>query len=286
MRLTFLHGRGQGEHTAAALQSEWLAALAKGLKAAGLPPLRDDLNIQLPYYADVLDRLTAATKPKGRRARAKGSDPGTDRFAAAFILETAKRAKIDDSEIAAELGPEPIEKGLENKRWVLAAGRVLDRKVPGLGKKVLQRLTSDVDAYLNRPSVRVAVNQAVAPAVIGEPTVVVGHSLGSVVAYCLLIECEATTQVPLFVTVGSPLGMVTVKNCLPRPLRRPAGVAAWFNAADERDPVAMVARLDRDVFSDKIENVSDLHNPENNRHGIAGYLADPSVARHIAEALV
>jgi len=268
------------------LRSEWLAALKRGLEAAGQPPLRDDLNVQLPFYADVLDSLTSASKPETERALSRGPDEGTSSFAADFILEIARGAGIDDSEISAELGSEPIERGVGNGPFVLAAGRLLDRKIPWLGGELLRRLTADVDAYLNRLDVRMAVHQIVAPAVVGEPTVVVGHSLGSIVSYSLLRECEDTTQVTLFVTIGSPLGMVTVKNRLqPRPLRCPRGVAAWFNASDVRDRVAMVPRLDRDVFPAEIENVSDLHNPKDNPHGISGYLADPIVARHIAAAL-
>lgn len=286
MRLTLVHGRGQGKQTAATLRSEWLAALGKGLKAASLPPLSDDVNVQLPYYASVLDRLTTAAKAKPDRVRTRGPEEGPSPFAAAFVLEMAKGAGVDESEIAAELDSGPTERGAGNWPWVLAAGRVLDRKVPWLGGELLRQLTADVDAYLNRADVRMAVHQIVAPAVVGEPTVVVGHSLGSIVSYCLLRECEDTSQVTLFVTVGSPLGMVTVKNrLLPRPLRCPRGVAAWFNASDVRDRVAMVPRLDRDVFPAEIENLSDLHNPEDNPHGITGYLADPIVARHIVAAL-
>lgn len=201
------------------------------------------------------------------------------------MLELAERAGVDDEEVVDELGQAPIKKGAENWPWVLATGRVLDRKTPWFGRGLLRLLVSDVDAYLNRLYVRKAVNNTVAPVIIEQPTVVVAHSLGSIIAYCVLIEQEQYTQVPLFATVGCPLGMHTVKNLLPRPLRKPRGASAWFNAADVRDPIAMVPRLDRDAFPAEIENVSDVHNPEYNPHGIAGYLADPVVARHIAMAV-
>lgn len=68
--------------------------------------------------------------------------------------------------------------------------------------------------------------------------VVVGHALGSVVAYDVLRRDPRRLALPLLVTVGSPLGIRAIRDEL-RPLRFPRGVKAWRNAFDERDPVAL-----------------------------------------------
>ncbi len=43
---------------------------------------------------------------------------------------------------------------------------------------------------------------------------------------------------PLFVTLGYPLGVTGIKAALP-PIEHPACAARWFNAMDERDAVAL-----------------------------------------------
>jgi subtilisin family serine protease len=80
----------------------------------------------------------------------------------------------------------------------------------------------------------------------GEPFVIVGHSLGSVIAYDLLRrfakdECE----VALFLTIGSPLGMQEIRDHLERdgPLVVPACVRRWDDFADEADVVSIGALL-------------------------------------------
>jgi pimeloyl-ACP methyl ester carboxylesterase len=160
--------------------------------------------------------------------------------------------------------------------------RALSRRAPWLSEQLMRRFTSDVHAYMTRPAVGRQVNELIASELGHGPTVVVGHSLGSIVAYWTLSKHPDPLNVPLLVTLGSPLGIPTVKDRLPRPLGKPPPVVKWFNAADVRDPVALFPALDRDNFPAEIENLADVHNP----HGIGGYLSDRVVARHIVEALV
>jgi len=93
-------------------------------------------------------------------------------------------------------------------------------------------------------------------------------------------------NVPLFVTVGSPLGIDVVKQHLrPPALTVPVGITKWLNGTDERDYVALYARLDRDTFIDGIENVSDLHNGVSDPHAILDYLSDSTICKRIHAAL-
>jgi pimeloyl-ACP methyl ester carboxylesterase len=63
------------------------------------------------------------------------------------------------------------------------------------------------------------VDAKVRPALEAGPCIVVAHSLGTVVAFKLL---RAHTQdVPLFVTLGSPLGLTSVQSALKRPRINP-----------------------------------------------------------------
>jgi hypothetical protein len=284
-RLVLVHGRSQGESSSEQLREEWLNALNRGLAAANREPLHLSTDIRVPFYGKLLDQLVASLPAPGEVA-AMGAAGKVNRFEGELVLELAARAGIKDDEIADEVQDEAVPRGPENWAWVHAAGRLLSRRVPGLGEALLSRLVPDVRAYLTLAHITDAVNECVSAELDATPAVVVGHSLGSIVAYAVLTQRGGAVTVPLFATVGSPLGIDVVKKKLAPPLGRPSGVTRWLNAADKRDPVALYPRLGKDVFPADIENLDDLRNPDDNPHGIDGYLSDPRVALRIAEALV
>ncbi|MEU2182216.1 serine aminopeptidase domain-containing protein [Streptomyces thermolilacinus] len=109
----------------------------------------------------------------------------------------------------------------------------------------------------------------------GGPLVVVGHSLGSVVAYEVL--AERGRPVDLFVTLGSPLGVTEVQDLLAAPPAVPPGTALWLNASDARDLVALDHTLRPDYAPRG--RVTDLlvANGSASHHGAAEYLANPLV---------
>ncbi len=76
------------------------------------------------------------------------------------------------------------------------------------------------------------------------PHVVVGHSLGSVIAYDLLTDVDGAPRVDALLTVGSPLGISEVQDGLTPPWTRDDGWPSqrlgdgpWMNVYDPLDPV-------------------------------------------------
>ncbi|MEE1757430.1 hypothetical protein [Streptomyces sp. SP18CS02] len=110
----------------------------------------------------------------------------------------------------------------------------------------------------------------------GASLIVVGHSLGSIVAYEVLRELER--DVELFVTVGSPLAITEVQDHLARPPAVPPGVRAWRNVSDVRDLVALDHTL-RPEYA-PADRVTDLlvANTSRTHHGISQYLMNPQVS--------
>jgi pimeloyl-ACP methyl ester carboxylesterase len=102
--------------------------------------------------------------------------------------------------------------------------------------------------YFTRDQVREAARQSVAARIEPDTRVLVGHSLGSVVAYEALCA-NPGWPVRALVTVGSPLGMpkLIFDRLHPPPARGkgawPDGVAVWSNLCDRHDVVASVKRL-------------------------------------------
>jgi hypothetical protein len=106
-----------------------------------------------------------------------------------------------------------------------------------------------------------------------------------VVAYNVLRTERRALQVPLFVTVGSPLGVRAIRDQLV-PLRYPRPAAAWYNAYDPRDVVALYPLDSRNFpVTPSVQNAGRVNNRTSNRHGIVGYLDDPDVAKRVLDAL-
>jgi len=198
------------------------------------------------------------------------------------------RCGITDAEIAEVTGAEVLDKGVLNWGWVQGLLETIDRHVPLASGASIALATNDVYQYVDNIGVRDEIEVGVRQALTAEvPTVVVSHSLGTVVAYNLLRREGAAQRwnVPLFVTLGSPLAVTALRKKL-SPNRHPTCVGRWFNAFDKRDVVALYP-LDTKNFplDPEITNKQDVDNPTSNRHGISGYLSDPEVARTIHAAL-
>jgi pimeloyl-ACP methyl ester carboxylesterase len=105
-----------------------------------------------------------------------------------------------------------------------------------------------VSQYMNDADIRRKILGEVLQHIQSDTRIVIGHSLGSVVAYEAL--CEKPEQVRTFLSLGSPLGMrnVVFDKLTPRPSalgvgRWPGNVAQWTNIAAKGDIVAAQKQL-------------------------------------------
>ena len=287
-RLLLVHGRAQQGRDPQSIKKEWLDALNKGARTFG-PPISSRVEVALPFYGDILDEYTARLDiPLTSDIHARGSDIQDEFlvFQAQIAEDIRVRAGITDAQIDAEYGSDPQPRGPLNWKWVQAILRAIDKNSPGMNQITLEAFTRDVFLYTTRAGVRDEIDAIVSRELTEQPTLVVGHSLGSVVAYSVLRRETRPIRVPLYVTVGSPLGVRAVRDNY-RPLRRPAAIGEWYNAFDTRDVVALYP-LDGHNFpvQPAIENNSTVKNHTDNRHGISGYLDDTAVARRIMGKLV
>lgn len=287
MRLLLVHGRAQEGKSSEIVEQEWMTALRRGFDELGFstPP---DLQVDAPFYGDKLVAFLAhRALPKADDVATRGEavDDGYAQFLAEVAVQATEENKVPEVELDREMERGPQERGPENWGWVQAVIRVIDRNTPGVANFGIGELLRDVFVYVNDPPVRRAINEIVAAALTSEPTVVVAHSLGSVVGYEVLRE-HSSNAVPLLVTVGSPLGIRAIRRRLATPLVMPGGVSGWYNAFDSHDVVSLYP-LDAANFAitPPIENYAQVQNHTDNKHGIDGYLDDAAVARRIANAI-
>lgn len=291
--LVLVHGRSQQLKDPIALKAAWLRALRVGLAKNDLELPVPEESVRFPYYGDTLVELINGKTPEDAAeiiVRGDEDDSGYLGFLGAVLDEVQADRRISDDDLVHEAGPEVVERGVLNWGWVQAVLTVIDREVAGGSGLALALTTNDVYQYLVARSVKDEIDEGVAQAFTpGVETVVVAHSLGTVVAYNVLRTFGRTEDwvVPQLVTVGSPLGVTRIRQEI-LPPRWPSCVGAWFNAMDDRDVVALYP-LTPDHFDvgagHGIANKVDVDNHTDNRHGITGYLDDADTAKVIYDAL-
>lgn len=295
MKVIFVHGRDQQEQSPRQLRANWLTAWEKGLAKSNLI-LPAEKEILVPYYAKTLYEMSEEVElpKKSGEVQRSGTDGINEaeqlEFYRNYLKETAlasatSRAEKMDIEAMSE-----IERGFLNWEVVQKLLGYLDKKNI-LGDYPIKKGTKDVFMYLTQRPIKEAVNNIVEAVLDKEPCVVVGHSLGSIVAY-LVLKNNPQLNVKKFITIGSPLGINALAKHLEPPFVMPDCIKGnapdrWYNAYDERDYVALKP-LDRENFNNGFPIINSTHvdNHTANSHGIAGYLDDKVIAKLIYDAMM
>ncbi|MEU9489168.1 hypothetical protein AB0D83_36955 [Streptomyces decoyicus] len=296
-RIVYVHGNGNKVRSEL-LKSQWDTALfgrdmAEASRMAYWAPVR--YPEPLPdFRTDPLNGLPELIEELPARPDLAGAEPPEE-----FVARTLDEARLEagDTGLEARAGADEgaLADWLRDMTYLadtLALSGEQDEPgaelplealpLPRQGRTAVFRLLvkhafKDVHAYFfggAGPAMRAVVKEQL-DGLDGGPLVVVGHSLGTIIAYEVLME--QAREVELLVTVGSPLAIAEVQDHLARPPAVPAGVAAWRNASDLRDLVALDHTL-RPEYAPE-ERVTDLlvTNDSSNHHGISEYLAQLEV---------
>ncbi len=288
MKLVLVHGRAQEGKDPVPLKKLWVDTLKLGLAKSGLTLPINENDIIFPFYGDKLDELVTRLNQPMENVIARGNAvPNKDAvFFNDFLMEIAANSNISAEEIQTNNPGFITEKGPLNWGWVQAILRTIDKRQKW-GEWAIKKFTYDVFLYLTLNGIKDEINKIVKQSIPSEPCVVVAHSLGTIVSYNILRD-NADLKVARFITVGSPLGLHSVKKYLKTPILMPESIEyGWFNAFDDRDVVALNP-LNKIYFDlvPAIDNKRDVNNQTDNRHGIEGYLNDEKVAKEIYAALV
>jgi len=239
-RVVGVHGVGHQFHGESTLRAEWLPALKDGLARVDRSLASDD-DFACAFYGNLF-------RPEGKAA----VDPPLD---ALDIDENWERELLELWwREAARIDPAVNGPDARTKlRTPNVVQRALDaltqsRFFAAIGERALISDLKQVRRYLNEPDIRREAHASIERAIGPDTTVIVAHSLGSVIAYEALCAKPAW-PVRTFVTIGSPLGISNLifDKLQPRPEGGvgiwPQGIARWFNIADKGDVVALVKQL-------------------------------------------
>lgn len=296
-----VHGIAQQRKGEDVLVQEWGPPLLSGLRRAADAGVRARVRLGVDsgrpplscaFYGDLF-------RPPGRPLGV--GDPFltaadvTDDEAELLQVWWREAARVDSAV------PSPDETPLSTPRVVQRALNALSRSRfwAGIGERALIFDLRQVQRYFTEPPVRAAAQQRLGQMVTDETRVLVGHSLGSVVAYEALCA-HPEWGVQTLITLGSPLGirnlifdrLVPPPEQFPQPGtspgRWPGSVTTWVNVADDGDVVALVKDL-RPLFGTGVEPPGRftgwLVDNGVHAHDVAPYLTAPETGLAVAEAL-
>lgn len=285
--VAIIHGIGYQFRHRRQSRDDWYQALSDGLYDCHRSPVPQG-EVDAVHYGNCF-RLTGG----------KGAEEADDREAEVGAIPPLRSEDVlpgFEADLIAMMGAsldgadppaEPAKGGIYLPRSVQDDLRRLDANpfLPQFSRRLVIWLVRQVHQYLTDDRIRACVQQRVERAVGPHTRVLIGHSLGSVVAYeaaCAHPEWAVDT----LITLGSPLGIRSVGDLI-RPkvtggdaVRPP--VRRWVNVAAGADPVALVKLL-KPIFGE-VEDVP-VSNGRWRAHEIGMYLHAPPTAEAVADAL-
>ncbi len=288
MKLTLIHGIAQQDYT----EAELLAIWTDHMLDHGIDPEKlRSASPQMAYYGDQLYKWTQTTLEAATTMGSSVPDAELS-FLSKALDEIASANSFEEDEIEMLVSQATIADGanaIGQSSWVgrrvVAIASLLERISPLRGRIAI-KVIRQAYVYLSNKSARTEIDNLVRPRLERNSSVIVAHSLGTVVAFNLLRELAAAKtdiQIPLLVTVGSPLAITEVQRWIGGEFGIPSNVDSWMNFYDKGDPVTLGRPLSTGFAKGIIDTVVD--NNTSNAHSIAGYLDDTAVIGSLNRSL-
>lgn len=290
-----VHGLGN-KPTHDILADWWLRSILAGLRKIQYE--NPFLKFDLVYWADLLH-----PEPENPDI--------SDESNPLFIEEPFTKERIDPEPVTHSYR-KSILKFFEKQMDKLLLNEDLSVNFSGITDMIIRRFFADLDVYYSDQTVEqegksILVREAIRNRLYeklrkysGYQILLIGHSMGSIIAYDVLCRNADEVEIDSFITIGSPLGIPVIMSKIyaeffglkrkKEKLHVPENIkSGWYNFSDLEDKVAMnfdlnddydpnstgVAIRDEQIFNDYASN------NERNPHKSYGYLR----TEHLAKAV-
>ncbi len=279
----------------------WLNSIREGLQRIGKRRLH--IPFELVYWADILYDKPLDPSITDPDHALFNPEPYTEIKSGQVVRPVTLRKKIMHF--------------IENKLDKIFLKNDMTLKFEGLTNKFISKYFSDLEAYygdsLNpgqkqHDSAKELIRKRLIDALNkykNYEIMLIGHSMGSIITYDVLVHYQQIPEVHTLVTMGSPLGLPVIVSRIYMELKKlnpdikrppaPEKVSCkWYNISDEDDNVALDHSISNDYERNKKGiNVEDINvcndyeiNGRTNPHKVYGYLRTPEFARIIDQFLI
>jgi hypothetical protein len=282
------------------LKKWWKKSIREGLKAIGRPRLF--FGFELVYWADFLHPMPLNPKIKDKDDPLCLSEP--------YILCKGS-IKKQPSRLRQKF-LDYLEKQIDK----IFLRNDLSLHFASVSDLIMRRFFKDLDAYYSHKYIDIngsdflvkdLIRQQLAQVIQkhkNKNIVIIGHSMGSIIAYDVLTQTVPDVKINTFVTIGSPLGFPIIISKIASEqqkvliekakLSTPENITKyWFNFSDLRDRVALNYNL-HDDYKENANQVQAIDkivyncyeiDGRKNPHKIYGYLQTPEFAQVADEFL-
>jgi hypothetical protein len=270
LRIVCLHGMNQQQYTAARLQQHWYQLLEQGLIQQHIALDLNEFEFCVPFYADLITQ---------------------HHFVNHFNLGTFSTKDVAHGRVPAaftHFKPHP----LWQHYYALARDYAIKELLQGLDyfpkldAKLMQRFLIEAYLYLSDQSFIQEVHDKIAAAIQPkQPTLILAHSLGSVIAYNLLKQ-HPEYQIQGLISLASPLAFKLIQAKILHPIQRPACILGnWLNFYSTDDFLSAFPLSSRPFdFQPAIQNQA-IHTNLANPHQLQDYLQHPLVITSLSKIL-
>lgn len=270
------------------LEEWWHQSISEGINRH---LQRDDKipNVKIAYWADLMYDKALDPKITNKKDALFLSEPYLPRKADYKPKDNHIRKRILDF--------------LEDKLEDFLLNEDLSSNYSYFTDKLFSNYFSDLTKYYSDEDLRNNIKERLANLLIKhkkDDIMLISHSMGTIIAYDVLINLVPKIKINSFITMGSPLGFPLIKLRLAKDLnikkkselklKVPNNIINnWYNFSDISDNVSINYRLSNDYFPNNrnisITDVSVFNdyiaNNERNPHKSYGYLRTEEIAKVI-----
>ena len=275
------------------LKKWWKQSIVEGLAAMGHP--RYFFKFELVYWANLLHREPLNPRERNKKNPVYLKEP---------YVPAKKQIRRAPSKIRQKI-LDYVEKQIDR----IFLKEDLSIHLAPISDLIIRRFFKDLDAYYSQKIINVGQNNYLVQDVIrdqlkrilrkhrNKEILLIGHSMGSIIAYDVLTNSLSEVKIDTFITIGSPLGLPVIISKIvseqkkklvkhPRLITPENVIRNWFNFSDLNDKVAFNYNLEDDYAPnsrqvrvvDKVVYNDYEINGHRNPHKIYGYLRTPEFA--------
>lgn len=301
-KLIFVHGINNQGKNSTQIKDEWSDALNSTLKSNGLSEVPQD-NIEAAYYGDLLHEMSRdRSGDSDQEELEKFADTLNNDFVLyenddtgelSYLVSQSDEFILSGADQKLADGERDIFRGDLGKRAghtkiAISTAHLINGLFPGLSPAILRLLMKQAGSYLKYKDIYDKVNNKVEEQIfkgMDQDSIIVSHSLGTIVSYNLLRAGLGQGNVRALYTIGSPLGIDFILDELKSmsgELAFPQGLPKWYNCWDQADFVAFNKPIDQSTLGVAgITNINTFDTSKKDKHAIDSYLRHEFLARLI-----